>query len=381
MNYEYVDSDEKMAGMIAGLKTAKIVAIDTEADSLHHYYEKVCLIQLTFDERNFIVDPLGEIVLDSFLEAICDKDMILHDAGYDLRMMRSTFGFEPRGKIFDTMLAGQLIGYQSLGLAAMLERFFDVSISKIGQRWDWSQRPLAVEKIRYAVCDTHYLPKLAEILADRLEKLGRLGWHEESCERMKESATQEKAAVDPDKVWRIKGSRHLDPFTLTMLQYIWHWRETQSQKADLPPFKIMINSAMIAFAGWTAGHPNKPLGRGPRLPRNCVGTRLRLLEKAIAKAHSLPESEWQQHRKAKGGKKPSASAQHIAEAIKESCSEIGESLELAPQIIAPRAAINSIASARPGTLEEIMDCSGLTNWQSKLIEEAAKNSIAKFHPK
>jgi ribonuclease D len=61
MNYEYVDSNDKMSEMLSGLADAKIIAIDTEADSLHHYYEKVCLIQLTFDERNFIVDPLGDV--------------------------------------------------------------------------------------------------------------------------------------------------------------------------------------------------------------------------------------------------------------------------------------------------------------------------------
>ena len=197
---------------------------------------------------------------------------------------------------------------------------------------------------------------------------------------MKKSALQDKEPADPDKLWRIKGARHLDPFTLTMLKYIWHWREIQSQKADLPPFKIMINAAMIALAGWASGHHGKSLSRGPRLPRNCVGQRLKLLEKAIEKAHSLPESEWEIHRKTKSGKKPSASAQHIAEAIKVACTEIGESLELAPQIIAPRAAINSIASARPDSLEDIIECTGLTRWQCTLIEESAKNAIAKFHP-
>jgi ribonuclease D len=120
-------------------------------------------------------------------------------------MMRSSFGFEPTGKIFDTMLAGQLSGMQSLGLAAMLEKYFDVAISKVGQRWDWSQRPLATEKIRYAVCDTHYLPELAQILTDRLDNLGRLGWHGETCERMKKAALQYKEPADTDMIWRING--------------------------------------------------------------------------------------------------------------------------------------------------------------------------------
>jgi ribonuclease D len=120
MDYQYVDTDEKMKALLESLAPAKIVAIDTEADSLHHYYEKVCLIQMTFDGKNFIVDPLAGLNLDGFLDELADKDIIIHDAGYDLRMMRSSFGFEPKGRLFDTMLAAQLLGYQYLVLASML---------------------------------------------------------------------------------------------------------------------------------------------------------------------------------------------------------------------------------------------------------------------
>jgi ribonuclease D len=381
MDYQYVDTDEKMKALLESLAPAKIVAIDTEADSLHHYYEKVCLIQMTFDEKNFIVDPLADVNLDGFLAELAGKDIIIHDAGYDLRMMWSSFGFKPGGKLLDTMLAAQLLGYQYLGLAAMLEKFFDISISKIGQRWNWSERPLPKRKIDYAICDTCHLPKLAEILTDKLKKLERLDWHTEACTRLVDAAMQDKPDVDPDKAWRIKGARHLDPLTLTILKNIWHWRDSQARKADLPPFKIMINASMIALAGWSAGHPNKSLRSGPRLPRNCLGKRMNLLKKTIADAHKLPKSEWAKHPTPPRGKRPSATAQQIAESIKEDCLDIASGLELVPQIIAPRAAINAIANHRPKSIEEIVECSGLMVWQAKLIEDAVKKAIAKFHPK
>jgi ribonuclease D len=279
------------------------------------------------------------------------------------------------------MLAAQLLGYQYLGLAAMLEKFFDISISKIGQRWDWSERPLPARKIEYAICDTHYLPELAGVLTGKLEKLGRMDWHAEACARLVNTAMQDKPDADPDKVWRIKGARHLDPLTLTILKNIWYWRDSQARKADLPPFKIMINASMIALAGWSAGNPNKSFRSGPRLPRNCVGKRMDMLKKTIAKAHKLPKSEWQQHPKPPRGKRPSPTAQRIAESIKEDCIDIANGLELTPQVIAPRASINAIANNRPGSLEEIVECSGLMVWQSRLIKEAVKKAIEKFHPK
>jgi len=381
MDYQYVDTDEKMKALLESLASAKIVAIDTEADSLHHYYEKVCLIQMTFDGQNFIVDPLADINLDGFLDILSGKDIIIHDAGYDLRMMWSSFGFKLDGNLLDTMLAAQLLGYQYLGLAAMLERFFDIRISKIGQRWDWSERPLPARKIEYAICDTYHLTELVAILTGKLEKLGRLEWHKESCARLVDAAIQDKPDADPDKVWRIKGARHLDPLTLTILKNIWYWRDSQAKEADLPPFKIMINASMIALAGWSAGNPKKSLRSGPRLPRNCLGRRMKLLQNTIDDAHKLPKSKWQQHPKQPRGKRPSATAQQIAESIKEDCLDIATRLELAPQIIAPRAAINAIANHRPKSIEEIVECSGLMVWQSELIEDAVKKAIAKYHPK
>lgn len=370
-----------MQQLLSAMKGETEVAVDIEADSLHHFYEKVCLIQLTVNGNNFIVDPLAEVDMTCFLETLKTKTLILHDAGYDLRMMQSTFGFELEGKLFDTMLAAQLLGSDHLGLAAMLEEYFGVTISKVGQRWDWSARPLENEKLEYAACDTHYLHELAEILKNKLIKLGRLSWHEESCQKCIETAIAEKPQADPDREWRIKGSRQLGNRTLTILKNIWYWRQEQAKLADLPPYKIMNNSLMIAIAGFSADKANKPLGKGPKLPRHCIGQRLKKLKRTIEQARQVPKEQWIQHPKPQYGKRPSASSQHIAEYIKEKCSEIAEELNLLPQIIAPKAAINLIANKRPTTIDEISETSGLMKWQAGLLESSIKEAIEKFPPK
>lgn len=367
-----------MQQMTAAMKKAKVAAIDIEADSMHHFYEKVCLIQLTINGENFIIDPLSETDMSGFLEELKDKKLILHDAGYDLRMMMASFGFELKGELFDTMLAAQLLGCEQLGLAAMLDKFFGITISKIGQKWDWSQRPLAEEKLEYAVCDTRYLEELAKILEGKLKELGRTGWHEESCRRCVETAIQERQKADPDREWRIKGSRQLGNHTLTILKNIWYWRQEQAKTADLPPYKIMNNSLMIAIAGFAADKINKPLEKGPKLPKHCIGKRLEKLKKAIEDGRKTPRENWVQHPRPQYGRRPSATSQHVAEYLKERCAEIGEGLQLAPQIIAPKAAINLIANNRPATVEEIAACSGLMKWQSNLIKDAVKDALDKY---
>ena len=105
--YVYIDTNAKLKGLLGYLKDLNRIALDIEADSYHHYYEKVCLVQLTAHGKNYIIDPLSQTNIPEFLKAISRKELIFHDAGYDLRMLRSSFDFKLRGGIFDTMIAAQ----------------------------------------------------------------------------------------------------------------------------------------------------------------------------------------------------------------------------------------------------------------------------------
>jgi len=107
--FEFVDTSDRLSTLLASFGGVDRIAIDTEADSLHHYFEKVCLIQLTFRDRTYIVDPLAGIKLDSLLKALADKALVFHGAEYDLRMLRADYRFRPKGEVFDTMLAAQLV--------------------------------------------------------------------------------------------------------------------------------------------------------------------------------------------------------------------------------------------------------------------------------
>ena len=176
-SYSYIDTQPALGDLIEHIIKSQMVAIDTEADSYHHYFEKVCLIQLTLDDQNYIVDPLCDTDLSQFLNLLSQKQLVIHDAGYDLRIMQSSFGFRPHNKIFDTMSAAQLLGYEQFGLAALIKRLFNINLTKKGQRSDWSRRPLKESQLGYAVDDTRFLLKLAKKLKDELQKLNRLDWH------------------------------------------------------------------------------------------------------------------------------------------------------------------------------------------------------------
>lgn len=373
--FVYVDNDVTMSEMLSRMADSGSIAIDTEADSLYHYYQKVCLIQLTFSDSNYIVDPLSGVNLEKFFKVLSHKPLILHDAAYDLRMLKLSFEFYPKGEVFDTMLAGQLLGYHYLGLSAMLEEFFGVQLTKTGQKSDWSQRPLSKALLRYASTDTFYLHRLADQLHEKLETLGRLSWHSESCERVVDSALEDKTEVDADQAWRIKGTKQLGRGAFAMIKELWHWREQESQKADIPPFKVMSPKLLIHLAAWAASHPKEPLSKGPRLSRTCGGRRLEELKKAIAIAHNLPESQRPGHLKPKGRGRSTPETETIVEELKREIAIIAEELRIAPQVIASRAMLKAVAVKKPETVKEITHCGGILNWQARLLHEPVKRVI------
>lgn len=364
--FHYVDTQPQLDNLIGGVANAERIALDTEADSLHHYYAKVCLIQLTFGQENYIVDPLAKVDFTNFLNILSEKPVVFHGADYDLRMLRATFGFRPKVDIFDTTIAAQLLGYREFGLTALVKRFFMSDLANLGKKTDWSRRPLTPAQLQYACEDTHYLLPLAEILEAELREKDRCGWHKESCGRVVLATALDKPR-DLDKVWRIKGVRTLDRRQMAILKEIWHWRENEAQQADIPPFKIMGNSKMLELVEWAAAHPESPLFEGPSLPRHCVGNRRRYLEKAIQKARNMRPSEWPQFPKPQPPIAQPPNCKVQIDALMNDCAQIADELGIASSVLATRAAITATAHHKPQSIDEIVACSSMMRWQAKLM--------------
>ncbi len=111
----YVSQQSQVEALAQNIEPGIRVALDTEADSLHHYYEKVCLIQLSFASHHYIVDPLAKVRVEPLLEKLAQCTLVIHGADYDLRMLRRQWGFEAH-QLFDTMCAAQLLGTRNWDL-------------------------------------------------------------------------------------------------------------------------------------------------------------------------------------------------------------------------------------------------------------------------
>ncbi len=276
-----VDTEERLAAFLPEVRAARWVAVDTEADSLHAYPEKVCLIQISTVSGARLIDPLAGINLGPLLDALAGHELLMHGADYDLRLLRKHHEFVP-GSIFDTMLAARLLGHRQFGLGNLLEKYLGVHLEKGPQKANWALRPLTERMERYARNDTHYLKPLADRLRAELEAGGRLGWHQESCARLIADSTRERPA-DLDSVWRVKGSHLLGRPALAILRELWHWREAEALAANKPPFFILSHQGLVDIAAAAAtSQPVETL-----LPRHLAERRRRGLLKAVARGLSF----------------------------------------------------------------------------------------------
>jgi ribonuclease D len=271
-----IDTEQKLAAFLPTLHAATWVAVDTEADSLHAYPEKVCLIQISTLAGDVLVDPLAAINLDPMLEALSGHELIMHGADYDLRLLLKHHEFVPSA-IFDTMLAARLLGLRQFSLSNLVEAYLGVKLEKGAQKANWAMRPLTDRMERYARNDTHHLKPLADKLKPELEAKGRLAWHQESCARLIVACGRD-PAPDLDAVWRVKGSHLLGRPALAILRELWRWRESEALTANKPPYFVMKHETLVEIAAASAmARPIDVL-----LPKHFSDRRRSGLMKAIA---------------------------------------------------------------------------------------------------
>src|SRR5262249_56219754 len=133
------------------------------------YRKKLCLLQISIPGDNFMVDPLAGVDLAPLRDALAGKEIVLHGADYDLRLLRRNLNFVPQ-RIFDTVIAARMIGIREFSYAALVKRYFEVELTKHSQKANWAQRPLSARMAEYAINDTRYLLPLTEQLESELDR-------------------------------------------------------------------------------------------------------------------------------------------------------------------------------------------------------------------
>jgi ribonuclease D len=350
-----IETEEKLAAFLPKLRAADWIALDTEADSLHAYPEKVCLIQISIAGHDRLVDPLSPIELDPLFKAFSGRELIFHAADYDLRMLEKHHRFIPSA-IFDTMLAARLLGERQFGLGSLVEKFLGVKLDKGSQKADWAQRPLTERMEKYARNDTHYLKPLADRLKSALEAKGRLAWHRESCARLIVECSRQPAA-DTDSIWRVKGSSLLSRPALAVLRELWRWREQEAIAYCRPPFFVLNHERMVDIADAAAEHqPFENI-----LPPKMSPRRRETLLETVKIGLAVPASRHPEILRQKFHRPSEAEFRRFRE-LEKIRNAHAHKLGIDPTLIASKATLGDLARDWARHAPELM------NWQRELLK-------------
>ena len=356
----FIDQQQPLDAAMTRAAAQPVVAVDTEADSLHSYFDKVCLIQMSIPGEDLIIDPLKPLDLGRFGALLGERNVrkVLHGADYDLRILNRDFGFTI-GNVVDTSICAQLLGYQGIGLAALLERHFGVQLDKSHQRADWAMRPLPRNMLQYAATDTRYLIPLAEKLRAELEALGRWEWAVEEFARLENVRYEKEEVEEPFR--RLKGLGGLDRRTLAIVQRLYDHRDALARKADRPPFKIFSNEIILESAKVKPATPAElenvkvlPASQRQRFGRDII----RIVKESLA----LDEDDLPQKAESKPWMRDKALETRVNK-LKAARDKVVKELKIDPAVLAPRHVLSAIAEA--GTLE----VPAMREWQKRVVGE------------
>ncbi len=368
---KYVDKPESVAEAARLIGAAPWASVDCEADSLHHYVEKLCLIQISVPDHDFVVDPLAGADLTPIMTAMSPKPLNLHGADFDIRMIRRFHGFRSTAHIFDTMIAAQLLGYDHQGYADLVERHCGEKLSKSSQKADWSRRPLDEKMLDYAVKDTHYLNPVKLQMEAELRELGRFEWHRQWCARLLNALMNETDAPreETGREWQVKGCRELSGKALTYLRELWYWRDKEARRRDRPSFKILNTEYLIEIAKWAVANPGTDAGMMPKAPSNVRHELREPINAALKRADAQPQAFVTQERgKFERKRWTNDDAKRFLQ-LKDERQALGNEFKLQPSLLGTNAALEILASGAPKTREEVEKLDCLMPWQIDLWEE------------
>ena len=347
-----IETSSALAEIAARIGRNDRVGIDTEADSLHCYREKVCLVQVGLPAADELVDPLAGLDLSPLLDALSGVEIVMHGADFDLRMLYR-LGLAAPPRVFDTVIAARLTGAARYGYAALVAEHFGVTLPKGLQTANWARRPLGAKLDRYARNDTHYLLPLAERFERRLAELGRLAWLEQSCRRAAAAARVVRER-DPQTEWRVRGSHALGPRASAVLRALWHWRENEARTVDCPPFHILSNESLVDAA--------RRFDRAEEVAlRGMPSDRRARFARAADDALQLDESEWPARAPVKRRTRLTKDQDRCVAALKQRRDRAAAELAIDAELIAPRAALERVAIEGGAGLDALLP------WQQDLL--------------
>ncbi len=326
--------------------------LDLEADSLHRHREKLCLIQYADADGVAIIDPLSIEDMRLFTDWLQEADVWMHGADYDMSLFQNAYGVLPH-MILDTQIAARLLGFRQFGLAALVEHFYDIKLSKKNQKADWGQRPIPPAMQEYAQGDVKFMLEMADMLVADLRRRDRFSWFKESCAYNLERGRQRFEAGSQDP-WRIKGSGKFNRRGLAALRSLWTWRDQEAAEWDRPAFMVCSNDDLLRWS--LALQEFRTVAPSNRFHAH----RAARFRKAVDHFQVMDEEDYPA-RPRREHHEQAPEFEMLLEQWTLKRNAIAEELDLETALIASRQQLEAIASNEEEGLAQLMD------WQRELL--------------
>jgi ribonuclease D len=286
---EIVSSPDQLANLTAAIASGTgPVALDAERASGFKYSQRAYLIQIRrHGSGSHLIDPTLFPNLNPLQEVLDGVDWILHAASQDLVCLAEV-GLIPTANVFDTELAGRLLGLPRVGLGPLIETQLGFSLAKEHSAADWSTRPLPESWLNYAALDVEFLIELWELLETQLREAEKHEWALQEFDHVKRT-TAPIERVDP---WRRTSGMHVirNARELAVIREVWHARDEIAREQDIAAGRILSDSHIVTLAssGLTKESELKTLSfMHLRNVKRNASTWIA----AAARAHSLPDHE------------------------------------------------------------------------------------------
>ena len=352
-----IAAPEPLRELVEHLKQQPRIAVDTESNSLYAYRERVCLIQVSARERDWLIDPLAIDDLSPLEAIFADSgiEKVFHAAEYDLMCLKRDYDFS-FANLFDTMIAARILGLKAVGLGNLLETHFGVRQDKRFQRANWALRPIPPDQLAYAQQDTHYLPVLRDVLHEMLEQGGHVDEAREAFDLLADTAPSERT-FDPEAYWSISAARDLDRRRMAILRELYLWREQAAEARDVPPFKIVGDEGLVVLTCSDPADVNDLAllrGVGPALARRYGGAVLQAIQRG--RDGGLP-------RRPERGERMDPATQARYNALRDWRKGRAAQRGVESDVIIPKDAIWSLARQPVQTLDELAHVPGMGPWR------------------
>ncbi|NNF12678.1 MAG: ribonuclease D [Gemmatimonadetes bacterium] len=379
MSHIYIESRDFADALFDDLDGAKRIALDCEAAGFHRYSDRLCLIQLTVADQTYILDPLSFDPSEILRRPLEDPavEVLMHGADFDLRLLSRDLGIKLRG-LSDTQIYAALIGEEGLGLQSLLESRLGVKLSKKYQRADWAQRPLTESMLEYAAEDTRHLGRLAGLLLDDLERLGRMEWAAEECRALESVAEDSGEEDEGDPVTRVKGARDLSPRQVTALREALAWRDEIARQKDRAPFRVIGEPPLVEAVARKPRRAEELLDiRG--FPKRLAHSDGKELIRRLHAVTELPDEALVPYPKHdnRGPARPPPEVEARFRRLKDIRNRVADELELPRGTLLANAVLTEIAREEPRTRDELLAVDGMRQWKAdalgdRLLEEVAR---------